>query len=703
MKLCIAEKPSVARDIAKVLGVTTAKQGYMEGNGYCVTWTFGHLCTLKEPQDYEPSLKQWNLFSLPIIPNAFGIKLIENQGVKNQFETIRKLVEECEEVINCGDAGQEGELIQRWVLQKAKNTKPVKRLWISSLTEDAILEGFEQLKPQENYHNLYLAGNARAVGDWLLGINATRLFTKKYGANKAVLSIGRVQTPTLAMLVKRWKEIDSFVVEAYWELKTTYRDTVFTADIDRIKTEERAHSGLEYLKKHPLEITSFEIKEGKEKNPRLFDLTALQVEANKKYGYSAEQTLNLVQSLYEKKNVTYPRVDTTYLSENLYPKIGKILSKMTPYQTLIAPLLEKPIPKTKQVFDDTKVTDHHAIIPTEIIPTSQISTNEKRIYDLIAKRFIAVFYPECKISNTLVEAMVGTVPFKTSGKQILEMGWRAIYASDKKKNDAEPHDAEEKEIPLFELGEKGVHEPHIHHGKTTPPKHYTEATLLRAMETAGRQIEDEELRESLKNNGIGRPSTRANIIETLYKRKYIEKKRKNIIATPTGISLINTIDDELLKSPELTGEWEYKLRKIERGEYDAQVFKNELIEMVKDLTQKVINSKGKSVEILPEKTQKTPSSSAKKEKKAIHFSEIECPKCKKQGIIKGKKAYGCSHYNECNFTIPFEIFGKKLTEKQVIDLLTKGKTAIIKGLVGLPEDRNTARLLMNSDYSIGTE
>lgn len=703
MKLCIAEKPSVARDIAKVLGATTAKQGYMEGNGYCVTWTFGHLCTLKEPQDYEPSLKQWNLFSLPIIPNAFGIKLIENQGVKNQFETIRKLVEECEEIINCGDAGQEGELIQRWVLQKAKNTKPVKRLWISSLTEDAILEGFEQLKPQENYHNLYLAGNARAVGDWLLGINATRLFTKKYGANKAVLSIGRVQTPTLAMLVKRWKEIERFVVEAYWELKTTYRDTVFTADIDRIKTEERAHSGLEYLKKHPLEITSFEIKEGKEKNPRLFDLTALQVEANKKYGYSAEQTLNLVQSLYEKKNVTYPRVDTTYLSENLYPKIGGILSKMTPYQTLIAPLLEKPIPKTKQVFDDTKVTDHHAIIPTEIIPTSQISTDEKRIYDLIAKRFIAVFYPECKISNTLVEAMVGTVPFKTSGKQILEMGWRAIYASDKKKNDAEPHDAEEKEIPLFELGEKGVHEPHIHHGKTTPPKHYTEATLLRAMETAGRQIEDEELRESLKNNGIGRPSTRANIIETLYKRKYIEKKRKNIIATPTGISLINTIDDELLKSPELTGEWEYKLRKIERGEYDAQVFKNELIEMVKDLTQKVINSKGKSVEILPEKTQKTPSSSAKKGKKAIHFSEIECPKCKKQGIIKGKKAYGCSHYNECNFTIPFEIFGKKLTEKQVIDLLTKGKTAIIKGLVGLPEDKNTARLLMNSDYSIGTE
>ncbi|EKB57552.1 type IA DNA topoisomerase [Bergeyella zoohelcum] len=703
MKLCIAEKPSVARDIAKVLGATTAKQGYMEGNGYCVTWTFGHLCTLKEPQDYEPSLKQWNLFSLPIIPNAFGIKLIENQGVKNQFETIRKLVEECEEIINCGDAGQEGELIQRWVLQKAKNTKPVKRLWISSLTEDAILEGFEQLKPQENYHNLYLAGNARAVGDWLLGINATRLFTKKYGANKAVLSIGRVQTPTLAMLVKRWKEIDSFVVEAYWELKTTYRDTVFTADIDRIKTEERAHSGLEYLKKHPLEITSFEIKEGKEKNPRLFDLTALQVEANKKYGYSAEQTLNLVQSLYEKKNVTYPRVDTTYLSENLYPKIEGILSKMTPYQTLIAPLLEKPIPKTKQVFDDTKVTDHHAIIPTEIIPTSQISTDEKRIYDLIARRFIAVFYPECKISNTLVEAIVGTVPFKTSGKQILEMGWRAVYASDKKKNDAEPHDAEEKEIPLFELGEKGVHAPHIHHGKTTPPKHYTEATLLRAMETAGRQIEDEELRESLKNNGIGRPSTRANIIETLYKRKYIEKKRKNIIATPTGISLINTIDDELLKSPELTGEWEYKLRKIERGEYDAQVFKNELIEMVKDLTQKVINSKGKSVEILPEKTQKTPSSSAKKEKKAIHFSEIECPKCKKQGIIKGKKAYGCSHYNECNFTIPFEIFGKKLTEKQVIDLLIKGKTTIIKGLVGLPEDKNTARLLMNNDYSIGTE
>ncbi len=606
MILCIAEKPSVARDIAKVLGATTPKNGFMEGNGYCVTWTFGHLCTLKEPHDYSPELKSWNLFSLPIIPKNFGIKLIPNKGVEQQFQVIKQLVENCDEVINCGDAGQEGELIQRWVLQKAKCQKPVKRLWISSLTEESIKEGFENLKSEKDYQNLYLAGNARAIGDWLLGINATRLFTKKFGANKSVLSIGRVQTPTLAMLVQRFKEIENFKTEEYWELKTQYREVIFSADIDRLKSIEKAQKGIDYLKNHLFEITNFEIKEGREKNPRLFDLTALQVEANKKYGFSAEQTLNLVQSLYEKKNVTYPRVDTTYLSESLYPKIEGILRKMSFYQTLIAPLLTQPIPKSKSVFDDSKITDHHAIIPTEIIPNTNISKEEKQVYDLIARRFIAVFYPECKISNTSVEAKVGDIPFKTNGKQILELGWREVYMKDKtEKNEKQ----EEQEIPKFEIGEKGEHKPFVHSGKTTPPKHYTEATLLRAMETAGRQIEDEELRDTLKNNGIGRPSTRANIIETLFKRKYIEKKKKNLIATSTGINLIDTIEDELLKSAELTGEWEFKLRKIEQGEYDASIFKEELIQMVTDLTKKVFNSKGKTVTL----QQDTPTSN-KKEK-----------------------------------------------------------------------------------------
>ncbi|WP_246501330.1 DNA topoisomerase 3 [Cloacibacterium caeni] len=601
MKLCIAEKPSVARDIAKVLGATTPKSGYMEGNGYCVTWTFGHLCTLKEPHDYAPEYKAWNLFLLPIIPKNFGIKLINNTGVERQFKVIESLVKECEEVINCGDAGQEGELIQRWVLQKAKCDKPVKRLWISSLTEDAIKEGFEKLKSAEDYKNLYLAGNARAIGDWLLGINATRLFTKKFGGNKAVLSIGRVQTPTLAMLVKRQKEIDAFVQKDYWELKTKYREVFFTAAIDRLQSAERAEKGLEYLKQNLFEIIAFEIKEGKEKNPRLFDLTGLQVEANKKYGFSAESTLNYIQSLYEKKHTTYPRVDTTYLSENLYPKISGILRSMNFYSDLTAPLLEAPIPMSKAVFDDAKVTDHHAIIPTEIPPTSNLTREEKLVYDLVAKRFIAVFYPECKISNTLVEGLVGTINFKASGKQILEPGWRIVYAKDQKETAEKEEKNEEQLIPEFTVGEKGEHEPFVHQGRTSPPKPYTEATLLRAMETAGRQVEDEELRELLKNNGIGRPSTRANIIETLFKRKYIEKKRKNLFATQTGIDLIDTIEDELLKSAELTGEWEQKLRKIEKGEYEAQKFKEELIEMVTQLTKKVIDSKGKVISFQEEK------------------------------------------------------------------------------------------------------
>lgn len=699
MILCIAEKPSVARDIAKVLGATTSRNGYMEGNGYCITWTFGHLCTLKEPHDYNPNLKYWDLGTLPIIPQKFGIKLIPNKGVEKQFEVIEKLVQECEEVINCGDAGQEGELIQRWVLQKARCDKPMKRLWISSLTEDAIKEGFAKLKDADEYQNLYLAGNARAIGDWLLGINATRLFTKKFGGGKAVLSIGRVQTPTLAMIVQRQKEINAFKSADYWELKTKYKEVVFNANIDRLTSQERAESGLEYLKQHPFEIVSFEIKEGKEKNPRLFDLTALQVEANKKYGYSAENTLKYVQSLYEKKHVTYPRVDTTYLSENLHPKMHGILASMRFYQELTAPLLGKPIPKSKAVFDDTKVTDHHAIIPTEIMPSSSLMKEEKLVYDLIAKRFISVFYPECKISNTVVEAKVGTIPFKATGKQILDPGWREIYAKDKKDEET-TNKEEEQTIPEFVTGESGPHEPFIHQGKTSPPKPYTEATLLRAMETAGKQVEDEELREMLKNNGIGRPSTRANIIETLFKRKYIEKKRKNLVATPTGMELIDTIEDELLKSPELTGEWEFKLRKIEKGEYEANQFKEELVQMVRELTWKVIRGQNKTIEIKEAAPEPVKKERAPRKKTEINWEETDCPKCKSQKLIKGKTAIGCQNFQGCGFKVPFEVFGKKLTEKQIQDLVKKGKSTKIKGFKSHPENVSEGILSFSENFEI---
>lgn len=699
MKLCIAEKPSVARDIAKVLGATQMRSGYLEGNDYCVTWTFGHLCTLKEPHDYHPSYKYWDLGYLPIIPERFGLKLIPNKGVEQQFKVIEKLVQSCDEVINCGDAGQEGELIQRWVLQKANCDKPVKRLWISSLTEEAIKEGFEKLKPAEDYKNLYLAGNARAIGDWLLGINATRLFTKKFGQNKAVLSIGRVQTPTLAMLVQRQKEINAFQSADYWELKTVYREVLFNAAIDRLVSKERAEKGLEYLQQHPFEIVSFEKKEGKEKNPRLFDLTGLQVEANKKFGFSAENTLKYIQSLYEKKHVTYPRVDTTYLSESLHPKVPGILQNLYYYQEFTAPLLQAPIPKSKAVFDDSKVTDHHAIIPTEICPPASLYREEKMIYDLIARRFIAVFYPECKISNTLVEGKVGEIPFKATGKQILEPGWKIIYAKDAKTEEEEKNKEEEQNIPEFKEGESGPHAPLVHQGKTTAPKPYTEATILRAMETAGKQVEDEELRELMKSNGIGRPSTRANIIETLFKRKYIERKRKNIIATQTGIDLIDTIEDELLKSPELTGEWELKLRKIEKGEYEAQQFKQELVDMVVALTQKVIYSQHKVIAIQEEKPAaeaKPKKEKAPKDNTPLDWSSMDCPKCKQRKLMKGNTAVGCSDYQNCGFKVPFTVFGKKLNEKQIQALIQKGKTAKIKGFKEHPQQIEEGVLSMDA-------
>lgn len=703
MKVCIAEKPSVARDIAEVLGAKQRKDGYYEGNGFQVTWTFGHFCTLKEPHDYYEYWKYWRLEDLPMIPPHFGIKLIENAGVQKQFKVIEELVSQSEEVINCGDAGQEGELIQRWVLLKAKCTAPVKRLWISSLTEEAIRNGFSQLRESSQYDNLYAAGSARAIGDWLLGMNATRLFTKKFAQGKAVLSIGRVQTPTLAMIVARQKEINAFVSAEYWELKTIYKKVEFTATIDRIAQPERAEKGLAYLKEHPFEITSFERKEGKEGNPRLFDLTALQVEANKKYGYSADDTLKHIQNLYEKKLVTYPRVDTTYLSEDLHPKIEGILKDMTPYASLIAPILQKPIPKLKSVFDDKKVTDHHAIIPTGMYPEN-LHLDEKRIYDLVARRFIAAFYPECKISNTTVLGKVGQVEFKVTGKQILEPGWKEVYANDAPaQKEGEEQEEGEKILPVFEVGESGPHEPRIHKGKTSPPKPYTEATLLRAMETAGKQVEDEEMRELLKDNGIGRPSTRANIIETLFRRKYIEKKKKNIFATQTGMDLIDTIQNELLKSPELTGNWERKLRLIEKGEYAMETFKQELIQMVVDLTQEVKSNTGRSITIAPEAPPvKEEEPKPKAPKKTVELDSLQCPKCKAHPVKKGNTAYGCGNFSVCGFKIPFEIFGKKLSDKQLADLLTKGKTGKIKGLK-LEGGEVEGKLVLDGTFTVTVE
>lgn len=705
MKVCIAEKPSVAKDIAEVIGAKQRKDGYYEGNGYQVTWTFGHFCTLKEPHDYAERWKSWRLEDLPMIPPNFGIKLIDNPGVIKQFAIIQELVSKCDEVINCGDAGQEGELIQRWVLLKAKCNVSIKRLWISSLTEEAIREGFTKLRDSAQYDNLYAAGSARAIGDWLLGMNATRLFTRKFGQGKAVLSIGRVQTPTLAMIVQRQKEINAFVGEDYWELKTIYRETEFTATIERIKKADKADKGLAYLQQHLFEVTSFEKKEGKEGNPRLFDLTSLQVEANKKYGYSAEETLKYIQSLYEKKFVTYPRVDTTYLSEDLHPKVEGILKNLTFYNNFTAALLDKPIPKSKNVFDDKKVSDHHAIIPTGVLPGG-LNQEEKRIYDLIARRFIAVFYPECKVSNTTVLAKVGQVEFKATGKQILEQGWRLLYANDNsgKKEGAE----EEKIMPTFEVGESGPHEPRIHQGKTSPPKPYTEATLLRAMETAGKQVDDDEMRELLKDNGIGRPSTRANIIETIFRRKYIEKKKKNIFATQTGMDLIDTIQNELLKSAELTGNWERKLRLIEKGEYAMETFKQELISMVIDLTREVKTNSGRMITIVedtPAPEVKSPKEAKPKEPKAeISLEELQCPKCKEHLLKKGKTAYGCGNFQSCGFKLPFELMGKKLNNKQLSDLILKQKTTKIKGL-RIPGSETTldAKLILTESFNVEIE
>lgn len=588
MIVCIAEKPSVAKEIADVLGARSRHDGYYEGNGYRVTWTFGHLCTLKEPQDYTPMWQRWSLSSLPMIPPRFGIKLIEDKGIEKQFSIIENIMQSADMIVNCGDAGQEGELIQRWVMQKAQAKCPVKRLWVSSLTEEAIREGFASLKDQSEYQPLYEAGLSRAIGDWLLGMNATRLYTLKYGKNRQVLSIGRVQTPTLALIVKRHFEIAGFVPQPYWELKTVYRDTTFSVTEGRFDSKEKGEEALEKITGQPFTVTDITAKSGTELPPRLYDLTSLQVDCNKKLGLSAEQTLQTIQSLYEKKITTYPRVDTTYLSDDIYPKCANILKGLRDYQTLTLPLLDKPLPKPKKVFDNKKVTDHHAIIPTGVYPQG-LTDLEKKVYNLIATHFIAVFYPDCKFKTTTVIGESAGIRFKTSGKEISEPGWCVVFAGEQNIDQNDEKEEKEKLLPSFSKGESGEHTPGLTEKWTQPPKPYTEATLLRAMETAGKLVDDEELRDAMKENGIGRPSTRAAIIETLFKRNYIRREKKNIAATATGIELIGIINNELLKSAELTGRWEKKLRDIEKRQYEAKTFVDELKAMLHEIVKEVLS------------------------------------------------------------------------------------------------------------------
>ena len=705
MIVCIAEKPSVAKDIARILGATTSHNGYMEGNGFQVTWTFGHLCTLKEPNDYTENWKHWSLSALPMIPPRFGIKLIDDDGIKRQFSVIERLMQAADCIVNCGDAGQEGELIQRWVMQKAQAKCPVTRLWISSMTDEAIREGFNSLKDQSEYQPLYVAGLSRAIGDWLLGMNATRLYTLKYGQNRQVLSIGRVQTPTLALIVNRQKEIDSFVPEPYWVLSTIYRDTLFTATKGKFTTKEEGEQAFATIADKPFEVTGVSKKNGNEAPPRLFDLTSLQVECNRKFSYSAETTLNLIQSLYERKLTTYPRVDTQFLSDDIYPKCAGILTGMRGYEQYIQPLAGKKLPKSKRVFDTSKVTDHHAIIPTGV-PASALSDMERNVYDLIARRFIAVFYPDCKFSTTTVLGKVEDVEFKVSGKEILEPGWRTIYAQQQtstpqpnntstsqplnpQPSSSEDDDKqdEERTLPTFVKGESGPHTPTLTEKWTTPPKYYTEATLLRAMETAGKFVDDETLRAALKENGIGRPSSRAGIIETLFKRHYIRRERKNLIATATGIELIDIIHEELLKSCELTGIWEKKLRDIEHKKYEAADFINELKQQVTEIVYDVLrDNSNRRVTITTDedlkkaKKKKTaaPKKAAAKSAATLSTASTKnaaaspqpatsepsaddsiigttCPVCGKGTIIKGKTAYGCSNWkNGCTYRVAFK-------------------------------------------------
>ena len=695
MKVCIAEKPSVAKEIAQIVGAKSRKDGYFEGNGYQVSWTFGHLCTLKEPHDYTQRWKYWNSNELPMIPKRFGIKLIDDSGIKKQFETLERLISKADEIINCGDAGQEGELIQRWVLIKAQNKAPVKRLWISSLTEEAIKEGFEKLKNGDDFNHLYEAGSARAIGDWLLGLNATRMYTLKYGQNKQVLSIGRVQTPTLALIVNRQKEIDNFKPEPYYEIKTIYRETTFSAQRGRYKKPEEAQTVLDEISGVDLEVGKIGVRKSSEHPPKLFDLTSLQVECNRKFNMSADDTLRTIQSLYEKKVTTYPRVDTTFLSDDIYKKVPGILKQLKGYDKFVQTILDgKKLRKSKKVFDNKKITDHHAIIPTGV-SRLDLSQAEREVYDLVTRRFLGVFFPDCKVANTTIEATIGKHKFKATGKQILEPGWRVIYHNEKKAN------ADEQILPKFESGERGPHNPQLQEKMTKPPQYFTEATLLRAMETAGKLVDDDELRDIMKENGIGRPSTRANIIETLFRRRYIRRERKRIVANQTGIDLIDSIENDLLKSAQLTGEWERKLRQIEAGELPVKEFMVELKEMVWEVIQQVKRSPKKQIAIIEEKEEKSAPKGKKEKKSAAKTPEkLLCPVCGKGTLLKGKTAWGCSEWkNGCKFTVPFSFKEKKLTDKQFETLVLKGKSPLMKGFV-LDGHKIQGRLELDQNHKL---
>jgi DNA topoisomerase-3 len=679
MKVCIAEKPSVAREIATILGANTKRDGYYEGNGYAVTYTFGHLCTLLEPKDYKPHWKSWDLNNLPMLTEKFETKVTINDGIQKQFNVVKSLFDKAEVIINCGDAGQEGELIQRWVINQCNYKGKVQRLWISSLTEEAIKEGFKNLQPSEKYDNLYYAGFSRAIGDWLLGLNATRLYTVKFGGYKQVLSVGRVQTPTLAMLVNRFKEIENFKPQPYWELQTTYRSTNFNYEDGRFLKQEDGQVLADKVKEADFEIVSVTKKKGKEYAPKLFDLTGLQVYCNNKFGFSADETLKMVQKLYEMKVVTYPRVDTAFLPNDVYPKIAGILSKLTNYSKLTQPLLGQKIKKSKRVFDDKKVTDHHAIIPTGI--QTNLQYNQQQVYDIITKRFIGVFYPDSDVSNTSVIGKTAEIAFKTTGKEIISKGWRVVFETEESNIKKELN--EQMTLPSFVKGEKGPHEPSFLEKETKPPRNFTEASLLRAMETAGKQVDDDEMRELMKENGIGRPSTRASIIETLFRRKYIERKKKLVLPTSTGIQLIDLIDNELLKSAELTGRWEKRLKEIERGEFNAGTFISNMKKMVDELVYEVRSNTSK-VRISHETAAVTSSAVEKPIKKNLKSQKEvagkSCPKCKNGHLLKGSKAFGCSEYNKtCDFIMPFEFLGKKISENQLIRLMDKYSTTNLKG------------------------
>ncbi len=692
MKVCIAEKPSVAKEIAYVIGATSRKDGFYEGNGYQVTWTFGHFCTLLPPQDYEAHWKRWDLRTLPMLPEHFKTKLMSDSGVKKQFKIIKGLFKKASVVINCGDAGTEGELIQRWVIKEAKYKGKVERLWISSLTSEAIKKGFEELKPASDFDNLYYAASSRAIGDWLLGMNATRLYTLKYGGYKQVLSVGRVQTPTLAMLVKRHREIENFVPKAYWELHTKYRDVTFKNTTGRFDVIEKGQALLDQIKGKDIVITDVERKDGKEYAPKLYDLTSLQVHCNNKYGFSADKTLKTVQKLYEMKVVSYPRVDTTYLPEDVYPKVPKILERLTDYSEYTGSILKGKIKKSKKVFDNKKVTDHHAIIPTG--EQQHLSGEQAQVYDMIVRRFLSVFMPDCKVAKTTVKAEVGTVKFEAKGKEIIDEGWRVLFPKKNKSSNDDKESEEDGVLPSFKKGEQGPHEPALLEKMTKAPSYYTEASLLRAMETAGKQVDDEELRELMKANGIGRPSTRANIIETLFRRKYTYRRKKQVLPTEVGIQLIETIKNQLLISAELTGQWEKRLKEIELGNYSPKPFIHDMKKMVSDLVAEVkietnvkrfaapvahtyskSSAKGKGQKKNPRKSKSKSTS-----KNGIAKTSMQCPKCAKGIVVKGKTRYGCTQYKSgCDFAVPFIYMGKKISDVQVKRLVEKGSTVKLKG------------------------